>query len=100
MKREKRKKAVALTFNEAADPAPRVTAKGQGRIAEAIIQRARENDVPVREDPSLAELLLKIDLDEVIPESLYQAVAEIFALIYRADQRAKELRKDKNPQER
>lgn len=43
---------------------------------------------------------MKIDLDEVIPESLYTAVAEIFALIYRADQRAKELRKDKNPQER
>lgn len=80
-------KAAALRYNAAEDPAPRVTAKGLRKIAEQIIALARENGIPVREDPQLVELLMQVELDDEIPDDLYRAVAEILAFLYRADKR-------------
>lgn len=85
MKENTRKEAVALTYNTT-DTAPRVTAKGKGLVAENILERAREHQIPVQEDPSLVELLGKLNINEAIPEELYQAVAEVFAFIYKTDQ--------------
>ncbi|RDW19472.1 hypothetical protein CWR48_07030 [Oceanobacillus arenosus] len=83
---EKRKKAAALKYEAEADYAPKVSATGKGIIADEIIKKAKENNIPIIEDATLVELLAELNINEVIPEELYQAVAEVFAFIYRADQ--------------
>ncbi|MGG4488914.1 EscU/YscU/HrcU family type III secretion system export apparatus switch protein [Metabacillus idriensis] len=90
MKNEiRQKKAAALRYQDKKDAAPRVTAKGKGHMADTIIEAAKLNDVPVQEDPSLIEVLHKMEVNEQIPEELYQAVAEIFSFLYLADKEAK-----------
>ncbi|WP_047151632.1 EscU/YscU/HrcU family type III secretion system export apparatus switch protein [Aneurinibacillus tyrosinisolvens] len=85
-----RKNAVALRYNPKEGEAPRVIAKGQGHMAETILEKARENLVPIQEDPSLVEVLAKLELNEQIPAQLYQVVAEILAFVYQTDQREKQ----------
>lgn len=83
------RKAVALRYRPEQDHAPKVVAKGKGRLAEKIIAKANENGVPVQEDPSLVEILYKIDLDQAIPPELYRVVAEILALVYRMEEKGR-----------
>ncbi|PRO65244.1 EscU/YscU/HrcU family type III secretion system export apparatus switch protein [Alkalicoccus urumqiensis] len=78
------KRSVALGYKEG-EQAPSVKAKGRGFTAEAIIERAREAEVPVQEDPALVEMLSQLDINEQIPEQLYEVVAEVFAFVYRMD---------------
>lgn len=86
---EKRKEAIALTYNSETLSAPKVIAKGKGKTAENILEKAKELHIPIQEDPSLTELLGKLEINESIPEELYQAVAEVFAFIYKMDQNMK-----------
>lgn len=79
-----RQLAVALAY-QAGTSAPRVTAKGRGLLAEAIIQKAREAGVYVHESPELVSLLMQVDLDQRIPPELYIAVAELLAWLYRLE---------------
>ncbi|PCJ65402.1 MAG: hypothetical protein COA73_02730 [Candidatus Hydrogenedentota bacterium] len=81
-----RKKAVALRYREESESAPRVVAKGTGKLAERIIQTARENNVFIQEDPDLVGLLAQLDVNTDIPEDLYLAVAEVLAFIYGLNQ--------------
>jgi len=62
-----------------------VVAKGQGLLAERIIEKAKEAGVFVHESPELVSLLLQVDLDQHIPPQLYRAVAELLAFIYRLE---------------
>lgn len=80
-----RRQAVALRY-EAHEDAPRVVAKGYGDIADAIIARAKEHDLPVHGEPELVRLLAQVDLDAHIPPSLYVAVAELLAWVYELEQ--------------
>lgn len=80
-------RAVALTYHES-DQAPRVIAKGRGVTAETIIEKARAAGIYVHESPELVGLLMHVDLDARIPESLYAAIAELLAWIYRLEQHA------------
>ncbi len=83
MTREQRhKKAAALKYEHGEDTAPRLVAKGRGELAEKIIEIAKANGVPVREDKQLVELLSSLELYQEIPQELYKAVAEILAFIY------------------
>ncbi|MFD1387949.1 EscU/YscU/HrcU family type III secretion system export apparatus switch protein [Oceanobacillus sp. FSL W7-1293] len=82
---EKRKKAVALSYEQSMDDAPRVMASGKGLVAEEIIERAEAHDIPILEDPSLVEVLAELNINEQIPEELFQVVSEVFAFIYRTD---------------
>lgn len=84
------KKAVALKYNPGENDAPVVTAKGQGKLAETILERAKEHGVPVQEDAALVEVLSKLDLDQQIPPELYQLVAEVLTYVYQAEGKAKE----------
>ncbi|AIQ13368.1 EscU/YscU/HrcU family type III secretion system export apparatus switch protein [Paenibacillus durus] len=79
------KKAVALKYVPGKTEAPVVVAKGQGNIAEAILQKAKENGVAIQEDAALVEVLSKLDLDQQIPPGLYHLVAEILSYVYRSD---------------
>lgn len=81
------KEAAALSYHQDTMHAPVVVAKGKGETAEAIINIAKKNQVPIEEDPSLVHLLNQLNVNEQIPEELYQAVAEIFAFIYQADKK-------------
>ncbi len=81
------KKAVALKYKPDEHRAPVVVAKGQGYVAENILNRAREHGVQVQEDPSLVEVLSRLDLDQEIPQELYALVAELLSFIYRADRK-------------
>ncbi|NLJ56227.1 MAG: flagellar biosynthesis protein FlhB [Firmicutes bacterium] len=76
--------AVALRYREKENQAPVVLAKGAAVMARRIKELAGENNIPVIEDPPVARLLFeKVEVGEEIPVDLYQAVAEILALVYR-----------------
>jgi flagellar biosynthetic protein FlhB len=75
--------AVALEYDQMKMSAPVVVAKGAGFLAERIKELARQNNVPVIENKPLAQVLYKmVRVEEVIPENLYRAVAEVLAYIY------------------
>jgi flagellar biosynthesis protein len=81
------KKAVALKYAPEKSAAPVLIAKGKGHMAETILQKAKENGIPIQEDASLVEVLSKLDLEQEIPAELYQLVAEVLSFIYRSDSR-------------
>ncbi|MGE5700905.1 MAG: EscU/YscU/HrcU family type III secretion system export apparatus switch protein [Clostridia bacterium] len=83
----KRKQAVALRYQAGLTDAPVVVAKGKGYIADNILKQAQEHKVPIQHDPSLVEVLGKLDLNQQIPPELYQVVAGILAFVYRMDQK-------------
>ncbi len=76
------KKAVALKCDMEKESVSKVIAKGKGDIASRIIKIAQENELPIKKDEDLVELLTKIDIDQEIPQNLYKAVAEVFSFIY------------------
>jgi flagellar biosynthesis protein len=80
--KKKTKKAVALKYDPKQGKAPRVIAKGQGFVAEKIIQLAKEHGIPVKDDPDLVEVLSGLELDSEIPPSVYIVVAELLAFAY------------------
>lgn len=75
--------AVALAYDSALHNAPVVLAKGADKLAERIKEIASNNDIPVVENEALAQTLYRtVEVGDEIPETLYQAVAEILAFIY------------------
>lgn len=77
--------AVAIRYDTEVAPAPIVVAKGSDYLAQKIKQIARENNVEIVEDKPLARMLFaNVDVDKQIPPELYQAVAEILAMVYHA----------------
>lgn len=78
---KRRQNAVALAYG-AGERAPKVVAKGQGLVAEKIMERAREAGVFVHESKELVSLLMQVDLDREIPPALYRAIAELLAWLY------------------
>lgn len=79
-KREKVKQAIALEYDPE-DNAPRVIASGRGMLAEKIIEKAKEAEVPVHRDDKLAETLSRLEIGDMIPPELYEAVAEILVFV-------------------
>lgn len=79
-KKEKEKQAIAIAYDPN-DNAPRVVASGQGVLAERIIETAQQASVPVHEDARLAETLSHLQIGEMIPPELYEAVAEILVFV-------------------
>ncbi len=75
--------AVAILYDNTKDEAPRVVAKGEDYLAKRIKDTAKESNVPIIENKPLARALYAtVEIDEVIPPELYQAVAEILAVVY------------------
>jgi flagellar biosynthesis protein len=72
--------AVALHYDEDL-PAPIVLASGRGALAEAITRIARENGVPLVSDPELAASLIELDINTLIPESLYEVIANLLVFV-------------------
>jgi flagellar biosynthesis protein len=82
-KNRKLKSAVALKYQVETDSVPKVAAKGEGLVAERIIELARENQVPIKEDPDLVQILSQVDINKEIPPSVYKVVAELLAFVYK-----------------
>lgn len=78
------KKAVALTY-ESDYIAPKIIAKGKGLVADNIIKKAKDKNITLYEDQALVENLLSLNINDDIPEELYEAVAEILLYIYNLD---------------
>lgn len=78
-----RKVAIALSHDIGSDQAPTVVAKGYGEAAEQILRLAFDNDVKVRTDPDLAQILEVVEVDCEIPLQAFAAVAEILTYVYR-----------------
>jgi len=78
--KEKKKQAIALEYdpNEAA---PKVIASGTGRVAEKILEKAKEENIPVHSDNKLADTLSRLEIGEMIPPELYEVVAEILVFV-------------------
>lgn len=79
--------AVALSYDMDADEAPRVVAKGEGEVAERIVEIALANGIKVRRDADLAAVLSAIEIDAEIPYEAFTAVAEILSYVYQANSR-------------
>jgi len=79
--------AVALRYDARTMSAPVVVAKGEGFIAARIKEIAKEHNVAIVENKPLAQALYRtVEIGEVIPAKLFQAVAEVLAFVYRLRQ--------------
>lgn len=83
-KDKKPKQAVALEYDPN-DVAPKIIAIGQGKVAERIIETAKEADVPVHKDEKLAKTLSKLEIGDTIPPELYEVVAEVLVFVDRLE---------------
>jgi flagellar biosynthesis protein FlhB len=78
--------AAAIQYERGKSSAPIVVAKGKNLIAEQLKEIAREEGIPIIRNISLAQALNRVELDEPIPEQLYQAVAEVLNFVYKLEQ--------------
>lgn len=88
MPRVRRPSAVALRYQPEApflDAAPRLVAKGQGFLADRILELAHKHGVPIQRDPDLLATLEPLDVNSLIPPDLFQAVAVVLAALYRVN---------------
>ena len=74
------KTAVALSY-EPGDLAPKILATGKGELAERIIKKGEEGNVPFYKDNKLADTLSKLEIGDTIPPELYDVVAEILVFV-------------------
>ena len=74
------KTAVAIYY-EPGEAAPKILATGKGKVAEKIIETAKENKVPTYKDNKLASTLSKLQIGDMIPPELYEVVAEILVFV-------------------
>ena len=81
---KKIKKAVALEYSVDSG-APKVVASGKGVIADAIINKAKEGNVPITKDENVIDNLIELELGQEIPPELYEAVAKILAFVCDVD---------------
>lgn len=77
---EKPKTAVAVAY-EPGETAPKIIAAGKGIVAEKIIEKAKEAEIPFYRDDKLADTLSKLEIGDSIPPELYEVVAEILVFV-------------------
>ena len=76
----KRRTAFALSY-EPGDVAPKILATGKGELAERIIRKGKEENIPLYKDNKLANTLSKLEIGDSIPPELYDVVAEILVFV-------------------
>lgn len=86
--------AVALGYEPEKQNAPKVLAKGEGHVAEKIIQIALDESIEIHQDADLVQILKAVDIDSEIPIEAFSAVAEIISFIYK--QNGKTITSDNN----
>lgn len=91
-KQHKPKQAIALSYDPS-DEAPKVIASGKGVLAEKIIEKAKENNIPLHRDDKLADTLSRLEIGEMIPPELYEVVAEILVFVDAMDKIRSKMKK-------
>lgn len=86
--------AVALQYNPE-ENAPKIIASGKGYLAEKIIEKAKEENVPIHEDEKLSASLATLSIGDMIPPELYEVVAEVLAFVDNMDKMKRKLDLDK-----
>jgi flagellar biosynthesis protein len=81
---KKPRTAVAISY-EPNEDAPKVIASGRGYLADRIIERASEADIPIHKDEKLANTLSKLEIGDMIPPELYDVVAEVLVFVDKMD---------------
>ena len=76
----KDKTAVAIEYVPG-EAAPKILATGKGQVAEKIIEKAKESNVPLYKDNKLADTLSRLKIGDMIPPELYEVVAEILVFV-------------------
>ncbi len=77
---KRQKTAVAIAYNPG-ETAPKIIATGKGHLAEKIIEKAKEDNIPFYRDEKLAKTLSKLEIGDMIPPELYEVVAEILVFV-------------------
>lgn len=77
--------SVAVAIKDEIAGTPKILAAARGALAEQIVQLAFENDIKVRKDGDLANILAELELDSPVPTEALMAVAEILSYVYRAN---------------
>jgi flagellar biosynthesis protein len=85
MDRKKIKEAAALRYDPEKGGAPEIVALGKGEVAERIVQKAKENDVPLYEDAKLAHTLNYLHVGDEIPRELYEVIAQVLVFVNSLD---------------
>ncbi|KAF2955255.1 EscU/YscU/HrcU family type III secretion system export apparatus switch protein [Marinitoga sp. 38H-ov] len=81
------KKVVAIKYKEFEDDVPIVIAKGVGKIADKILEIARENKIPITKNTKVVNDLYSLDIPSEIPEDMYFIIAKIIAHVMKLDAR-------------
>ena len=86
-KKKKIKQVAALKYSPEENRVPEIIAKGSGQVAEKIIEKAIENDVPIYQNDELARALNEFSIGDEIPPELYEIVAEILVFVNSIDKK-------------
>ena len=86
---KKPRQAVALKYDF--ENAPKVVAKGDGVLADKIVEIAEQHGVTLYQDSELVKLLSRIEVDEEIPSNLYQAVAVVLSFVLQLNGKSKDI---------
>ena len=81
------KQAAAIKYSPDSGKAPKIIALGKGQIAEKIMEKAKEHEVPLYTDPNLAEVLNTMRIGDEIPEDLYEVVASVLVFVSSLDKK-------------
>ncbi|MEK7376975.1 MAG: EscU/YscU/HrcU family type III secretion system export apparatus switch protein [Candidatus Margulisiibacteriota bacterium] len=83
-----KKTAIAIRYEMDKDRAPLIVASGKGVVADEILRIAQENRIPLHENPTLAQMLGKLQIDTPVPPELYVLVAQVLFFVYQLDRMA------------
>ena len=81
-------KAVALKYDKNGSGAPKVLASGKGTLADTIIQKAQEFNIPIFANKALVNSLIDLEINQEIPSELYQAVVEVFVWLMKNEKKS------------
>lgn len=84
------KKVVAIKYKELRNDVPSVIAKGVGKIADKIIEIAKENNIPILKNTKVINELYSLDIPSDIPEDMYFIVAKIIAYTLKLNEKKEE----------
>jgi flagellar biosynthesis protein len=77
--------AAALTYSGESGAAPQIAALGRGLVAEKMLEKAKEFNIPIVSDTLLAHALNQLDVGDEIPREFYAIVAQILVTVSRMD---------------
>lgn len=87
MKKDEIKSAIALKYDSDEDIAPKVIAKGDNFIAKNMVEKAEELDIPIYRDEKIVHQLINLEINDNIPQELYEAIAQVLIFITKLDKK-------------